>query len=548
MEMKSIYDAIGIETWNAADISAPFYIWPLSESSVRYADTIGLLHHSRFRGFIDSYRDSFSVDSTTFEAVKPTPDIEDTIYVLSSLHSDDIHQAIRECTRSRESYLLRQNDFFTHVRDQGDAGEDRRSAMFSSAHRKVVELLPKDGWPDGSDTFKKRLRDGMEDITAQQVDELLDFVAGEKFDVVYFSVPAYFEFVRESAYLRRKNFRTLFVTISEDFARGKKPYFDAVVQTDGNYFLAMVYALLARCDIFHIRGWMTHYMTAATLAAVSTRKTVVEFLDIPEFLCDRETYAHLYDGDMAHDDFESFPVIFDKADGLVLNHHEDGIEKLKNKYNATANTLQYHSYVCDEFCAREDVSLGKPYSIVYAGTLIPSSYPHAYLGVCQLLPLIQKLTRQGLGFTVYGNPFIKFREQYWDYLFESRRNQLLSIVDGGPPDEVTWRMAGHHFGLLMYIFDGVDVGRYHFMNLPTKLTLYLEAGLPLLVSDKLEYVAAVVRKNGIGLVVPQRDIDAISDIIADCDYRTMRQNVLNFRRRFNAEAMIGGLTDFYQRI
>lgn len=548
MKMQSIYDAIGIEIWRASDISGPFYIWPLSESSIQCAAAIGLLQHPQLKGFIDSCRQSFPVDSRTFEAVRPTPEIIDTIYVLSILHGEEISRSIGQYTRCSEYYLLGDNSFFTHIRNNGDARVDKRTAFINSSCQRLLEVLPKEGWPEGSDAFKKSLRNGMECISTAQVEKVLDFIDREKYDVVYYSVPAYFDFVRQSIYLRQEKIRTLLITISENFSKGKEAYFDAVIQCDGNHFLALAYALLTRCDILHIRGWMTQYMTAATLAALASSKTVVELMDIPEFLCNRETYANLYDADMAHDDFESFPVIFNQAGGVLSNHHKDAIRKLTEKYNSTSKVLQYHSYVCDEFCAQEDILLTKPYSIVYAGTLIPSSFPHAYLGVCQLLPLIQKLTRAGLRFTVYGNPFISLREQTWDYLFESRTNPLFSMTDGGPPGEATKQIAKHHFGLLMYIFEGVDVGRYHFMNLPTKMTLYLEAGLPLLVSEELEYVADVVRKNGIGIVVSQSDIDVIAKIIENCDYTAMRQNILKFRNSFNSKIMISRLIDFYQRL
>ena len=100
----------------------------------------------------------------------------------------------------------------------------------------------------------------------------------------------------------------------------------------------------------------------------------------------------------------------------------------------------------------------------------------------------------------------------------------------------------------MYIYDGVAVGRDHLMNLPTKMTLYIEAGLPLLVSEELEYVSDVVRKNNIGLVASRRDIDVISETIGRCDYEAMRQNVLKFRRRFSSAPMSERLVDFYHRL
>lgn len=548
MEMLSIYDALGIERWDQSKISAPFHIWPLSESSVRTAASLGMIAHPEFSGFIDTSRETLQIGEKVYHAVTPSPEITDTVYVLSAVYKNEIYEAISRQTRARECYLLDGKNFFTHICNIREKTQTSRTALFDEPRLKLIDLLPKTGWPQGSKTFRTTLRIGLEDLTTEQIDDLFDFVSQNRFDVVYYAVPAYYSSVRQSLYLRRRGLRTLLITVSTEYSKGKEKYFDSAIQTDGNYFLAFAWALLVPCDVLHIGGWMNHYMTAAALTLLSPGKTVLEFMDIPEFLCNRETYAQLYDADIAHDDFEGFPILFKNAGGLLFNHHEECIGMLTEKYNPSANTVKYHNYVCDEFCVQEKVPLSKPYSIVYAGSLIPSSFPHEYFGDCQLLPLIKKLTRNGLRFTVYGNPLVSLRDHYWDYLFEARKNPLFSILEGAPPEVVAKKLARHHFGLLMYIYDGVNMSRYHLMNLPTKMTLYLEAGLPLLVSEELEYLADVVRANNIGLVASPSDIDVIHEKIECCDYGTMRENVLTFRRHFHSEPMSERLLDFYGRL
>ena len=59
------------------------------------------------------------------------------------------------------------------------------------------------------------------------------------------------------------------------------------------------------------------------------------------------------------------------------------------------------------------------------------------------------------------------------------------------------------FGLLLYPFPAdLAVGRDHLRGaLASKLFAYLAAGLPVLVSEELEYMATLVREHGIGLVL-----------------------------------------------
>jgi hypothetical protein len=546
--MVTLFDVLDIENIDVASIAEPFYIWPLSKSSLRLAKSTGLLDSRFLKGFIDNCEHNYQIGAQTYTAILPNKAIDEKIFILSFAYRDDILEDLISKTSCRECYIFEQGQYLKHVRDLGDCYQMSRPAIYDNRRKVLLELFSTANWPEISNSFRRLLRNGLLELTEMQIESLLHFRATKHFDVIYFSIPAYFTFVRQSIYARKKGLKTLLITLQPEYVQGKEKYFDDVIQTDGNHFLAMAYALLSQSGILHIRGWMKHYMTVAILSLLSHQKTVVEFMDIPEFFSKRKEYTNLYGPDIADDDFSSFATIFKKANGLLFNHNEKAIEKIKKKYNLKNNIMKFHNYVCDEFCYQKDIKLSTPYLIAYAGTVVPSFFPSSYFGDCQLLPLIKLLTLRGIKVTIFGNPHVKLELHYWDYAFEANRNSLFNMNAGGFPEIITERLAQHHFGLLMYIYDEVIAGRYHLMNLPTKFTLYLEAGLPLLVSKELEYTANMVEENGIGIVVDREGINKIDTLIAECDYDALRQNVIEFRKHFNTKIMIGTLLEFYGKL
>lgn len=399
-----------------------------------------------------------------------------------------------------------------------------------------------------SNLSRNRLLRGYVDYLSSNAEDVnFEFNGNEKV-ILYVSVQAYWTFARESIYVRRRGYKTILLTSNEAYAEGKEDYFDQIIVAR-NLFALIAIALSADVDIIQIRGWMQSYFVAAIICLLAEVKTVVEFMDIPEFFCDRESYGHLFGEDIAHDDFESFPAIFSKADGLLLNHDGPEIEILKRKYKRINNVIQFHNYVCDEFCANKEVQISKPFSIVYAGTVCPSNHPHPFFGATQLLPLIHKLTEQKMKLHIYMNPVAKVNYLYWDYQYEAKINPFFEIREGRAPYSVTHDLANMHFGLLLFILKDVVVGEEHIGgSLPTKFVLYLEAGLPILVSEKLKYVARLVKEYGIGLVIAEEDIDSLGEVIEACDYATLRENVAIFKNKFNYNYKIASLIGLYEAL
>ena len=87
------------------------------------------------------------------------------------------------------------------------------------------------------------------------------------------------------------------------------------------------------------------------------------------------------------------------------------------------------------------------------------------------------------------------------------------------------------------------VGQRHLKGaLASKLFLYWAAGLPVLVSDELEYMATLVRQTVAGLVVSRTALDTLAQRLGDLDYSELQVRVVEAQRQYHIERFLPAVT------
>lgn len=175
-----------------------------------------------------------------------------------------------------------------------------------------------------------------------------------------------------------------------------------------------------------------------------------------------------------------------------------------------------------------------PWRCVHAGQLAASASPRAAFGDLQYLPMIAALTEQGIAVTAYGgarrddDEYVDAARRIAAFTYH-RRVEVRALVDA---------LHGRHdFGLLLYRFDDdLAVGRRHLQSaLASKLFVYLAAGLPVLVSPELSYMAELVQREGLGLVIDADEVPRLVARLDACDHAALLAGVAKAQRKFSAE-------------
>lgn len=370
--------------------------------------------------------------------------------------------------------------------------------------------------------------------------------------VLFCTSSDYYTVLREG-YMLKKNFWNTVLIFTNNVLLDCYPReaFDIVV-TVPHRFLIILWSLLLNVDVIHFRGWMHNYDLAGIISVLLSRKVVVESMDLPEFFAPIEVYSWLFGKEEAKDDFYGVKLICNYAKAFLINYSDNEVKCIEEKYFPSAKIISWHNYIVEEYCVPyKSIDYSSPYKLVWAGSIAPTSYPRYHYPAKGLFEMGIELSKQGCRIDFIIPP--KFfdgldRDKYLDFLYENRFNSNFNFLKGKPPMQIVHDLSYYHYGVFPLIIKKEQHTRLFKDAIPTKFCLYLEAGLPILVSSYMSYLASIVRDNNLGLVFEDNDIyQAISILnsINSKKYNEMRKNIINFRKVFSYTKEIKRLIRVY---
>ncbi len=183
--------------------------------------------------------------------------------------------------------------------------------------------------------------------------------------------------------------------------------------------------------------------------------------------------------------------------------------------------------------------------LVYAGQVMNKQAPRAVFGDLDYLGLIRELTQQGAEITVFNSVFSSrelCQDLFSDYHLEMQNNSRFIFREGIEMPGIIYALHGEYdYGLIMFDFErDIAVGKVHLrQTMASKLFTYLAAGLPVIVSEELAYMADFVRANGIGIVVGKNDRSNLVDLLKETDPGQFIDNICTAQQEYCIERFVG---------
>jgi len=378
----------------------------------------------------------------------------------------------------------------------------------------------------------------------------------DKKKILYITITPSFNLLRQSIYIRKSgDYETILLMESPWLLKLMEKHFDVVHIYDTYYELAHILKEV-KPYLIHVQGSMLGSDFLCMLAKLlSSSKIVFEFYDVPSLTINREDSISAWGKKDTELGFFAEQYACENADGIILGYSNEAAEILKKQYNIKAPILEFHTYVCNEFLtngnnAKYSQKEGKIH-LVYGGYVYTANIPKNVNDSFQFVELIKEITRQGIYLDIYTSPHmsaIKFEQLFADYIVLSKENDLFRFMKGFLPHEAVNEFSRYDFGMLHLFDQGSSLNKSNKIRLPGKFFFYLEAGLPILISEEFEYGSKLVREHEIGIVVSQKDMYNLSKIIPTYDYEKLRNNVMAARKKLSMEANIDRLLDFYEDI
>jgi glycosyltransferase involved in cell wall biosynthesis len=294
------------------------------------------------------------------------------------------------------------------------------------------------------------------------------------------------------------------------------------------------------CDVLHVYG------TSNRLAQVvieNARCPVV--YDAYDFAGVRKGVENLSSAQRQAERF-----CLENADAMVTKFTDDVLDYFRTQgYRLPARILHHQDY-CDDtsWLPIEDIRpRPRHWHLVQGGTIAPASAPREEFGYQQYHELVPLLASQGIHFHLYPNPASRLR-QFRCYRKLDRREPYFHFHRPLPLGRFPREIRRFDWGAWIHPPWSSSLTDYYWYGIGNKLTVYAEAGLPLVVNRELRFGSRIVEENRIGVTFDFAHVDRLGDALDAADWNRLRRNLDAFRKEYSIGRQCHRLMAFYREV
>ncbi len=240
------------------------------------------------------------------------------------------------------------------------------------------------------------------------------------------------------------------------------------------------------------------------------------------------------------------------ADGIVTKFPDEILGYYRGLgYQLPGKILHYMDY-CDDtswITLEENRARPEQWHLVQGGGVSPASWPRREHGYQQYHEVARSLAKQGVHFHIYPNPTLgRLLHQYACYRDLAKQEGCFHFHDPLPFAQFRKTISGYHWGAWIHPPEAPQLAKYYWYGIGNKLTVYLEAGLPLVANRELLFGSSIVEANDIGVTFDFADLDRLGERLDAADWSRLRENVGRFREQHSIGRQCHRLVSFYETL
>ncbi|MCK9611362.1 MAG: hypothetical protein PHR81_12595 [Bacteroidales bacterium] len=239
----------------------------------------------------------------------------------------------------------------------------------------------------------------------------------------------------------------------------------------------------------------------------------------------------------------------EKSDGIIAHSLEPLVAY--NKYNIRPHPDNiFFPLYCDDDCIVDKVNNPDPENIsfVYAGQISGSHRGRVFRGSTQFHTLIDTLSNQKIHFHIYPSPAVHSTD-IDEYQQISVNNPYLHIHPSVVAEEISLELSKYNFGIIPFFLKdtGQSKDKYKYAT-SLKLFNYIEAGIPVFVSEDVFYQSWLLKRYNAGIIIKEEDLKCLDKLIMSLNYEETVKALKKSRQNLLLSKQISRLTDFYSKI
>ncbi len=250
---------------------------------------------------------------------------------------------------------------------------------------------------------------------------------------------------------------------------------------------------------------------------------------------------------LSKEQYEKDKYCFENVNGIIYRGPDFEVDYYKkHNYKITCPLLNYFDYCNEDFFVKDKTkklsSEDGEYHLVNIGSGMQSTF---------IPDMLKRFFKQKIHFHIYLVPYSTVWNVYQKYAEMNRKEKYFHLHGAVPFNQVQNEIAQYDFGAIIRPTELMNHCTPEAMKIAARSYRqynFFEAGLPLIISDRLEYLTQIIEKNNIGFGVSNNDIDNLKKLIDNYDYNDLKKNVLKFREKWLIDNHINRVDSFYESI
>ncbi len=243
-------------------------------------------------------------------------------------------------------------------------------------------------------------------------------------------------------------------------------------------------------------------------------------------------------------------LCFQKSDGIIAHSLEPAVARRMWEVKDKKKRLFFPLYADnDYFCSTPKSFTADDIHLVYAGGVMGSHRDKVHYGSVQFHWLIDYLAKQKIHFHIYPSPSI-LKADYIEYEQIAKENPYFHFHLAVSQQDLGKELSKYHYGIMPFF--KVNSGQSdlkHKYATTLKMFNYVEAGIPILVSQDVRYQSWLVERYKLGIVIPTKeDFKDIRKLICAIPYDEQINNLYQNREKLSLKSHTSRLLDFYKQL
>lgn len=303
-----------------------------------------------------------------------------------------------------------------------------------------------------------------------------------------------------------------------------------------------------RPDLAHFFLNAGNSQIPAMVSCAFTYPYVVEYNDVLTNMHDRQSLARsIGEGECAFE-FAAEKFLISRSRGVVYNNHVSSVEHQFAVHDVNVPTLEFLYYPLNPAPHRSEAGTGK-IRLVYIGGITRSEYDHmCNYSFADTLAMIDILTGQGFTLDIFNAYDSGDSDAFFELKEKQKHNPYFRYHKAVHPKELPDVLTGFDVGFFVQNYSHskmkTDVLK---RTMSSRLNEYFEAGLLVVISEELEYMADIVERNGLGLVTGYDRLHVLSEKLTRDMIRDCAENVRAYVDSILMKGQVGRILDFYAK-